>query len=105
MNDSESEPIPYRVSYTGRVRERLSAFSDIARERGDQLAYYAALLEFDRRLHIYPQFGEPLYDVTQSPGQVWLGIVPPLLMRYVVFDELRVVEVAELPVLLPKSGP
>jgi hypothetical protein len=32
-----------------------------------------------------------------------MGIVRPLSMRYGVFDERRVVMVAALPVLLPKS--
>ena len=34
--------------------------------------------------------------------QVWLGVVRPLALRYGVFDERRVVMVAEIPVLLPK---
>ncbi|HYW83269.1 MAG TPA: hypothetical protein VFB30_08435, partial [Spirochaetia bacterium] len=62
-----------------------------------------ALREFHRRLCLYPQFGEPLIDLTQELGQVWLGIVRPLAMRYGVFDERRVVMVADIPVLLPKS--
>lgn len=44
-----------------------------------------------------------MVDLTQETGQVWMGIVRPLSMRYGVFDERRVVMVAALPVLLPKS--
>jgi hypothetical protein len=75
----------------------------MARERGDGEAFIAAVKEFHRRLSIYPQFGEPMIDLRQESGQVWLGIVRPLAMRYGVFDERRVVMVSEIPVLLPKS--
>jgi hypothetical protein len=83
----------------------LLTLADVARERGDGEAFLAALKEFHRRLCLYPQFGEPLSDLTQEPGQVWLGTVRPLAMRYGVFDERRVVTVTEIPVLLPKPGP
>jgi hypothetical protein len=39
----------------------------------------------------------------QEPGQVWIGIVRPLAMRYAVLDDRRLVMVGALPVLLPKS--
>jgi hypothetical protein len=98
-------PVPYRVVYSERVRQRLLALADIARERGDGEAFVAALKEFHRRLCLYPQFGEPLIDLRQELGQVWIGIVRPLAMRYGVLDERRVVMVAALPLLLPMSGP
>ena len=103
MNAAASEPVPYRVVYSERVRQRLLALADIARERGDGEAFLAALKEFHRRLCLYPQFGEPLIDLKREPGQVWLGTVRPLVLRYGVFDERRVVMVTEIPVLLPKS--
>ena len=102
---SAPEPVPYQVVYSERVRQRLLALADVARERGDGAAFVAALREFHRRLCLYPQFGEPLIELTREVGQVWLGIVRPLAMRYGIFDERRVVMVAEIPVLLPKSGP
>jgi hypothetical protein len=83
----------------------LLALADIARQRGDGEEFIAALKEFDRRLHIYPQFGEPLVDLKKQAGQVWIGIVRPLAMRYGVIDERRLVIVAAIPVLLPKSKP
>ena len=103
MSGAAPEPEPYRVVYSDRVRQRLLALADAARERGDGESFLAALREFDRRLRLYPQFGEPLTDLTHEPGQVWIGIVRPLAMRYGVFDERRVVMVAAIPVLLPKS--
>jgi hypothetical protein len=59
--------------------------------------------EIHRRLCLYPQFGEALFDLTQEAGQVWLGIVRPLSIRYGILDDRRVVMVSEFPVLLPKS--
>jgi hypothetical protein len=103
MSVAASDPVPYRVVYSERVRQRLLALADIARGRGDAEAFLAALKEFHRQLCLYPQFGEPLIDLTQELGQVWLGVVRPLAMRYGVFDERRVVMVAEIPVLLPKG--
>jgi hypothetical protein len=87
------------------VRQRFLALADVARERGDGEEFLAALKEYHRRLCLYPQFGEPLSDLTQEPGQVWIGTVRPLARRYGVFDERRAVMVAALPVLLPKSEP
>jgi hypothetical protein len=78
--------------------------ADVARERGDGEAFLAALREFHRRLCLYPQFGEPLIDLRQELGQVRLGIIRPLAMRYGVLEERRAVMVTEVPVLLPKSA-
>ena len=105
MSTAAPGPTPYRVVYSERVRQRLLGLADMARERGDGEAFLAALKEFHRRLCVYPQFGEPLLDLTQESGQVWIGTVRPLAMRYGVFDDRRVVMVAALPVLLPKSEP
>jgi hypothetical protein len=98
-------PTPYRVVYSERVRQRLLGLTEVARDRGDGEAFLAALKEFHRRLCVYPQFGEPLVDLSQESGQVWIGTVRPLAMRYGIFDDRRVVMVAALPVLLPKSNP
>ncbi|MGL4461790.1 MAG: hypothetical protein ACRDD1_03660 [Planctomycetia bacterium] len=61
-----------------------------------------ALREFDRRLHVYPQFGDPLSDLLAEAGQARLGIVPPLAMRYGVSEVRKIVFVSAPPVLLPK---
>ena len=51
------------------MRQRLLALADIARQRGDGGEFIAALKEFDRRLRVYPQFGEPLVDLKKTgPG-------------------------------------
>jgi hypothetical protein len=96
-------PAPYHVSYSGAVRQRLKDLAAAARARGDGEDFLAALREFDRRLRVYPQFGDPLVDLHDHPGQVRLGVVPPLAMRYGVLEEQRQVFVAALPVLLSRS--
>jgi hypothetical protein len=50
------------------VRERILELATVARERGDGAAFLAALREFDRRLTVYPQFGDPLADLRQGSG-------------------------------------
>ena len=105
MSTDASASIPYRVEYSERVRQRLLALADIARQRGDGEEFIAALKEFDRRLRIYPQFGDPLVDLRKEVGQIRLGIVRPLAMRYGVFEERRLVIAAAIPVLLPKLNP
>ena len=105
MSTATSGPVPYRVAYSERVRQRLLALADVARERGDGEALLAAVKEFHRRLCLYPQFGEPLVDLTQESGQVWIGIIRPLARRYAVFDKLRIVMVTAPPVLLPTYPP
>jgi hypothetical protein len=105
MSPAVSPPMPYRVEYSEQVRQRLLALADMARQRGDGEECVAALKEFDRRLRIYPQFGEQLVDLKKERGQVWIGTVRPLTMRYGVFDERRLVIVLAIPVLLPNSKP
>ena len=86
--------------YSGRVRQRLLALSDAARARGDGAEFVQALEEFDRRLRIYPQFGDPLTDLKHNRGQIWIGIIRPLAMRYAIFEDRREVTAVALPVLL-----
>jgi hypothetical protein len=100
-----TEPAPYQVVYSERVRQHLVKPAAEAGRRGDGEAFVAALNEFHRRLCIYRQFGDPLIDLTQEPGQVWVGIIRPLPMRYGLFEDRRLVPVTALPVLLPQAAP
>ena len=99
---SPEKPQPYQVSLSGRVFDKVRELAAAATARGDGEAFLAALREFDRRLRVYPQFGDPLIDLREPAGQIRLGIVPPLAMRYAVFEEQRLVLVAAMPVLLPR---
>jgi hypothetical protein len=99
--DSDA-PAIYRVSISERVYQRLAELEGVAAARGDRKAYLAALREFHRRLLVYPQFGDPLIDLQHETGQIRIGIIPPLAIRYGVLEDRRQVFVATLPVLLPK---
>ena len=51
------------------------------------------------RIYVAP----PDHHMLIEPGQVRIGIVRPLSMRYAVLDSRRLVMVGALPVLLPKA--
>ena len=94
----------YQVSYSAGVRERLFALAAEARRRDDGPQFIAAAEEFHRRLCVYPQFGDPLTDLYAHPGRVRLGVVMPLVVRYGVLEDERLVFVAARPVLLQKPA-
>jgi hypothetical protein len=83
------------------VRQQLKALAAEAIRRGDGEQFAAALKEFHRRLRIYPQFGDPIFDLTGERGQVCNGIIRPLAMRYGIYEDRRLVMVVSPPVLLP----
>ena len=51
-------------------------------------------MEIDRRLHMYPQFGEPLTDLALERGQIWIGTVGTLVVRYAILEDRKIVMVA-----------
>lgn len=75
-------PTPYRLVYSEAVKRCLRELSNDAFSRGDGPAFTAALKEFDRLLRIYPQFGDPQIDLEVGGGQIRLGIIRPLSVRY-----------------------
>jgi hypothetical protein len=89
MNEPPESPQPYRVSYSDRVRE--AAFALASRIRGTFLetSVRHALSEIERRLKIYPQFGEPLKDLAARKTTLWIGTVPPLVVHYILDEEKR----------------
>jgi hypothetical protein len=97
-------PVPYRVSYSELVRNELRDLIARARARGLGRQVLAAVKEIDKRLRIYPQFGQPLQDLELEPGQVWIGTVPPLVVKYVLDEEKRQVTVVVPLTALPDSG-
>ena len=100
--DEPASPL-YTVTYSGRVLDGLVRLGRAARDRGDCERFADALREFHRRLCVYPQFGDPLADLKAHAGHVRLGVVPPLAMRYGVFEERRLVVVAAPPVVPYRS--
>ena len=97
----------YEVSYSGRVIDRLREIVD--RNPAHRAQLLAAIQELDRRLRIYPQFGQPLQDLAAERAQVWVAIVLPLIVHYVLVEgddtgRGRQVMVVRPPTVVPGSG-
>ncbi len=105
MNDPPpTSPDPYHVAYSERVRKELVHLVARAKKVGLDQQVIAAVKEIDWRLHIYPQFGEPLQDLALEPAQLWIATVTPLVVRYILDEERRLVMVVVPFLPLPKSG-
>jgi hypothetical protein len=74
----------YEVHYSGRVIELLREM--ILRNPAHALRIISAIQEIDRRLRIYPQFGQPLKDLAIERAQLWIGVVSPLIVQYVLVE-------------------
>jgi hypothetical protein len=64
----------------------------------------AAVRVIHERLRIYPQFGEPILDLKLEPARAWVATVPPLVVRYFLDEERRLVIVVAPFAPLPGSG-
>ncbi len=101
-----SDPLVlYTIEYSDLVLRHLRLLAREASERGDGPAFAAALKEFHRRLGIFPQFGDPTVDLSAEAGQLRLGIIRPLALRYGVFEGRRLVLCGTPPILLPMASP
>jgi hypothetical protein len=92
------------VVYSGVVLATIRAFIARAQAAGQNDTFLATLKELERRLSIYPQFGEPERDLSQEDGRLYNATVPPLVVRYAVFEERRLVFLGSPPRLLPNAG-
>jgi hypothetical protein len=104
MSTSEEPPVPYRVVYSEFVRASLKDLLARAAARGLSRDILAAVKEFDSRLRIYPQFGQPLRDLKTEGETLWTGTVAPLVLQYVIDDEIRLVFVVNPFKTLPGIG-
>jgi hypothetical protein len=104
MTDSASGPLPYQVSYSDHVRADLVRLAEAAKASGWFSQFLSALKEIENRLQIYPQFGQPLSNLKLEPAQLWIGVVPPLVVKYTIDEERRVVMVVSPLLPLPNSG-
>jgi hypothetical protein len=93
MSELTGSPIPYRVVYSERVRQELRQLLREARDLGQGQEVLDAVKRIDYLLHIYPQFGQPLRDLKMEPAQVWIGVIPPLSVQYVLDEAKRLVMV------------
>ena len=103
MSDADDPPIRYSVSCSRRVTDEFRRLLAQASERGMKTKLQSALAEINRRLAIYPQFGQPISDLNKKPLQIWIGVVAPLVVRYVLDDDNKRIFVGTPMQLLPKS--
>ena len=97
----------YEVTYSERVIELLREM--IARNPAHATQILAALREIDRRLRIYPQFGQPLRDLSVDRARLWVATLPPLVIQYILVEgdangQGRQVTVVRPITPLPRSG-
>lgn len=97
----------YVVTYSGRVIARLREM--VVRNPAHAAQILTAIQELDRRLRIYPQFGQPLQDLAVERAQLWVAIVSPLIVHYVLVEgddtgRGRQVMVVRPPTVLPGLG-
>ena len=86
------------------MQDILVQLGQIAKSRGDGELFVTSLTDFHQRLRLYPQFGDPLMDLLASAGQIRLGVVFPLVMRYAVHEDRRTIFVGAVPVLFPRPA-
>ena len=68
------------------------------------MGVHRAIFEIDRLLRIYPQFGEPLCDLSTRQTTLWFATIPPLVVHYIVDEAKRQVIVVGPMQPLPNSG-
>lgn len=93
--------VPYAVSYSQRVRE---SFTEMARRITNTYLLnwvYDSAKKIERRLQVYPQFGQPLRDLSVPNATLWYGIIEPLMVQYVIDQDRRQVMVTVPFRLLP----
>lgn len=96
--------MPYEVSYSERVREELRALIARAKNAGLVDEVLSALKGIEKRLRLYPQFGQPLWNLSVEPAQMWMGVVAPLVIQYVLDESRRQVMVVHPITPLRNSG-
>jgi hypothetical protein len=104
VSETTNSPLPYWVSYSERVRNELEKLIVRAIERGLGPQVLTAAREMDRLLHSDPLFGDPLTDLSLAPGQLRMGTIPPLVVKYAIYPDKRLVIVTIPIATLPHSG-
>ncbi len=104
MSESSGNLIRYQVVYSEYVRNEMKKLIARAKERGLDGQVRAAVTEMDRVLHVFPQFGDPLVDLSFVPGQIRIVTVAPLVVRYALYEEQRLVIVSRPIMSQPHSG-
>jgi hypothetical protein len=79
----------YRVIYSELVRQATRDLIQRAADVGRAVDVLNAVKQIDYVLALYPQFGQPLRDLLLKPAQMWIGVVPPLVVHYVLDEDAK----------------
>ena len=104
MDSLSDGPTPYRVIYSERVRAAQKSLITSASEKGLGANVLTAVKEMDRVLRIYPQIGQPLRDLQLEPARLWIAVFPPLVVKYFLDEERRLVMLVVPIQALSRSG-
>lgn len=94
----------YEVSYSRRVTEAVREL--VARNPAHARSILSSVRQIHDRFRVYPQFGQPLRDLEPPGAQLWIAVVAPLVVLYVLIetDTTRHVTVVRPFFCLPNSG-
>jgi hypothetical protein len=104
VDEPSPNPVNYRVIYSERVRIELKELLTRAAACGLGQQVLDAVKQIDARLRVYPQFGEPLLDLHTKGERLLVGTISPLVVRYIIDEENRLVFVIVPFKPLPHSG-
>src|SRR5687768_11835911 len=104
VSGTEDSPTLYRVTYSGRVRDELMKLAQKAKDAGLGSVVLSAVKQLDYRLRLYPQFGEPVRDLSMPGQSRWIGTVPTLFVEYIIDEVNRNVYVVIPLKPMPHSG-
>jgi hypothetical protein len=96
---------PYRVVYSELCREATRQLLARAVAKGRITEVARAVGDVERRLQWIPlDFGEPLKDFVHLGIKEYIGVLAPLVVKFSVDEDRRIVYVALPFGLLPRSG-
>ena len=105
MNEPSDAVPPYRVVYSDRRRAHVKQLLERASQQGRFAELAQAIRDIDTRLHWVPlDFGEPLQDYLELRIVELVGVVSPLVVKYGIDEDRRIVYISLPFGLLPKSG-
>lgn len=94
----------YRVDFSGRALEELRALIERARAAGLGDKVLDAVSEMHRLLAEDPRSGDPLTDLVHAGATTRVLTVPPLVVEYALFEDVRAVIVTKPVRVLPRAG-
>jgi hypothetical protein len=104
VSEPQYDFIPYKITYSERVRAELKSALVSARARG-RLAFAAgAARKIDYLLQTYPQAGEPIKDLAMKGNVLWALGVDPFFVQYVLNEGQRLVLVVKPFRVAPDAG-